>query len=362
MHGNATEGGNRIRVLVVDDSAVMRRLVTQALVSDPTIDVVATANNGEVALQRIQHYQPDLVTMDVEMPVMNGIDAVRAIRATGNRVPIIMCSTLTSLGAEATLDALTAGATDYVTKPTGEHTPEQSLQQLAGDIHPKIHALTGRPRPRSRAIPAMPVVLPTRPAKPRSGTVQAVVIGASTGGPEALSRVLTAMTHPLPVPLLIVQHMPPVFTTQLANRLARLTGADVIEASGGEALTPGRLYVAPGNKHLVVRRNTAGAVTAVNDDPPVHFCRPAVDMLFQSAADTYGGNLLGVVLTGMGTDGRDGALRIKNAGGAIIAQDEGTSVVWGMPGSVVTAGAADHVLPIDHIATRIEAIVLAGAR
>ncbi|MEN1977007.1 protein-glutamate methylesterase/protein-glutamine glutaminase [Cellulomonas sp. P4] len=385
----------RIRVLVVDDSVVVRRLVTDSLSRDPDIEVVGFASNGRIALAKVEQLGPDLVTMDIEMPEMNGIEAVRALRRGRQTMPIIMFSTLTERGASATLDALVAGATDYVTKPANVGSVQESLDRVASELIPKIKALVPRrglpgggaaaagpagagaaqPAPAGAGRPAAsalsgpvagaasarrPVVL--RPA-PTPHPVSAVVLGSSTGGPEALSRVLGALSAPPPVPVLVVQHMPPVFTRQLAARLDRLGPATVVEATDGEALRPGTVYVAAGDHHLEVAR-TAGALrTVLTDGPPVNFCRPAVDVLFRSAVRELGGQLLAVVLTGMGADGRTGCEDVVAAGGTVLVQDEATSVVWGMPGAVATAGLAHRVLPLGEVAPALEAVLArAGSR
>ncbi|MCF6734829.1 chemotaxis response regulator protein-glutamate methylesterase [Blastococcus sp. KM273129] len=347
---------NPIRVMVVDDSVVVRKIVTDVLSADPGIDVVGTAVNGKVALGKLPQLRPDLVTMDIEMPEMNGIEAVRAIRRTRDRVPIIMCSTLTERGATATLDALSAGANDYVTKPANVGSVAQSMESVREQLIPKIKALTGRPVTPVR--PAAPVAPPPRPAAPRTGPGKkpaVLVIGSSTGGPEALARVLPALPATLPVPVLLAQHMPPVFTRQFAQRLDRLSPLRVVEAVDGTPLAPGTVHLAPGDHHLVVRADgRAGFTTALNQNPPENFCRPAVDPLFRSAVAAYDGAVLGVVLTGMGADGRNGCGEIRNAGGTVVVQDQATSVVWGMPGAVAQAGYADEVLPLDRIAEAIQ--------
>src|SRR3954471_3314768 len=342
--------------MVVDDSVVVRKIVTDVLSEDPAIEVVGTAVNGKAAVGKLEQLKPDLITMDIEMPEMNGIDAVRAIRAARSRVPIIMFSTLTERGASATLDALSAGANDYVTKPANVGSVAQSMESVREQLFPKIRALTGRPvtMPGHRA-PA-PAALPPRPpakrtAPPRKPAV--LVIGSSTGGPEALARVLPALPASLPVPVLLVQHMPPVFTRQFAQRLDRLCALRVVEAVDGTPLQPGTVHLAPGDRHLVVRTTGRGPQTALTQDPPENFCRPAVDPLFRSAVAAYDGAVLGVVLTGMGSDGRIGAGAIREAGGTVLVQDQATSVVWGMPGAVTQAGFADEVLPLDRVAEAI---------
>lgn len=343
---------NRIRVLVVDDSVVVRKIVTDVLSEDPAIEVVGTAVNGRIAVGKLDQLKPDLVTMDIEMPEMNGIEAVRAIRAQRNRVPIIMFSTLTERGASATLDALSAGANEYVTKPANVGSVAQSMESVRSQLIPKIKALTGRP---ATAAPARTPV-PVRPPAPRAGAVKqpaVLVIGSSTGGPEALAAVLPALPATLPVPVLLVQHMPPVFTRQFAQRLDRLCPLTVVEAVDGTPLAPGTVHLAPGDHHLTVRATGRGPLTALDQSPPENFCRPAVDPLFRSAVAAFDGAVLGVVLTGMGSDGRIGAGRIRETGGAVVVQDQATSVVWGMPGAVATAGLADEVLPLDRVADSI---------
>ncbi|GAA2726580.1 protein-glutamate methylesterase/protein-glutamine glutaminase [Cellulomonas aerilata] len=377
---------SRIRVLVVDDSVVVRRLVADALAGDPAIDVVGTAANGQIAQTKVEQLAPDLVTMDIEMPVMDGIEAVRTLRRNGSTVPIIMFSTLTERGASATLDALAAGATDYVTKPANVGSVQESLASVAQQLTPKIKALVPHRGTALRAGAASPAATSSttatgRPAlatprsapgartvtlapAPEGGTrpVRAVIVGSSTGGPEALSRIFSAIATPLPVPVIVVQHMPPVFTRQLAARLDRSSGCTVLESGGEEELRPGQVYVAPGDFHLELRPSASGARTVLTQGPPVNFCRPAVDVMFRSAVRVYGGDLLAVVLTGMGVDGRAGCEDVLAAGGQVIVQDEASSVVWGMPGAVATAGLAHRVLPLTEIATAVVGVVQAGAR
>lgn len=345
---------NPIRVMVVDDSVVVRKIVTDVLSEDPGIEVVGTAVNGKVAVSKVEQLKPDLITMDIEMPEMNGIEAVRAIRGARNRVPIIMFSTLTERGATATLDALSSGANDYVTKPANVGSVAQSMESVREQLIPKIKALTGRlvtpTRPTARIAPPPPVA-------PRTGLGKrpaVLVIGSSTGGPEALAKLLPQLPASLPVPILLVQHMPPVFTRQFAQRLDRLCALRVVEATDGVPLQPGTVHLAPGDHHLVVRPGRGTHSTALNQAPPENFCRPAVDPLFGTAVSAYDGAVLGVILTGMGSDGRHGASQIRAAGGTVIAQDQATSVVWGMPGAVAQAGLADEILPLDRIAEAIQ--------
>jgi len=347
---------NPIRVMVVDDSVVVRKIVTDVLSADPDIEVVGTAVNGKVALAKIDALKPELVTMDIEMPEMNGIEAVRAIRGGQggreySRVPIIMFSTLTERGASATLDALSAGANEYVTKPANVGSVGQSMESVREQLIPKIKALTGRPvtmgPARTAAAPPPPPPVAPRQGPPKKPAV--LVIGSSTGGPEALAKVLPQLPQALAVPVLLVQHMPPVFTRQFAQRLDRLSPLRVVEAVDGTPLLPGTVHLAPGDHHLVVRGGARGPHTSLNQGPPENFCRPAVDPLFRSVVAVYEGAVLAVVLTGMGSDGRNGAAEIRAAGGTVIVQDQATSVVWGMPGAISQAGLADEVLPLERM-------------
>jgi two-component system chemotaxis response regulator CheB len=350
--------------MVVDDSVVVRKIVTDVLSADPDIEVVGTAVNGKIAVAKLDQLKPDLVTMDIEMPEMNGIEAVRAIRSgqggpERSRVPIIMFSTLTERGASATLDALSAGANEYVTKPANVGSVGQSMESVREQLIPKIKALTGRPVTPGPARAAAPLP-PPPPVAPRTGPGKkpaVLVIGSSTGGPEALARVLPQLPATLPVPVLMVQHMPPVFTRQFAQRLDRLSPLRVVEAADGSPLVPGTAHLAPGDHHLVVRSQGRGPAarlyTGLNQGPPENFCRPAVDPLFRSVVTAYDGAVLSVVLTGMGSDGRNGAAEVRAAGGTVIVQDQATSVVWGMPGAIAQAGLADEILPLDRIAEAI---------
>ena len=360
-----------ISVLVVDDSVVVRRLVTLALEETEGIEVVGVAANGQIALTKIDQLKPDVITMDIEMPVMDGIATVRALRRAGHRMPVIMFSTLTERGAAATLDALAAGATDYVTKPSGHGSVGEAVTRVASDLVPRIVALAG-PRPSARVpsprattakAPARPLATIKMLPVPERGNVRAVVVGSSTGGPEALSHVLRGLTAPLPVPVVVVQHMPPVFTRQLAARLDRIGPSTVVEVAGGELLAPGTVYIAPGDQHLELVRSGTTVRTRLHQGPPVNYCRPSVDVLFDSAAAAFGGDQLAVVLTGMGSDGRGGVEKILAAGGRVVVQDEETSVVWGMPGAVATGPGAHAVLPLDEVAPAIaRAVARVGGR
>ncbi|WP_298988720.1 chemotaxis-specific protein-glutamate methyltransferase CheB [uncultured Pseudokineococcus sp.] len=479
-----------IRVLVVDDAAVLRRLVARALTSAGGIDVVGTAGDGEQALEQVERLAPDLVVMDLEMPALDGVGAVRELRRRGWATPVVMVSTPTDDGAEATLRALAAGATDFFPKPSRASSPAEALARVRDGLVPVVRALAGhaaavgpgrapassvhvgrpvvpplapaaarppvvapapsagpagvvrppvvhvaalhppavdapapaRPvapaapapaplaasRPSAstgRGVPGEPAVPAPRPGSPArppapaahapartapvaaaphpaasplpapaasspsspspgrrgAGLPAVVAVGSSTGGPEALARLLQALPADLPVPVVVTQHMPPVFTRQLAVRLDRLGPLSVREAEDGDDLRPGRVLVAPGDRHLVLRRAGADVVVQLSQAAPVNFCRPAVDVMLRSCVDVHGAGVLAVVLTGMGSDGRDGCADVRRAGGAVLVQDAETSVVWGMPGAVASAGLADAVLPLDAVAGAVASACRRGA-
>jgi len=348
---------SKIRVLIVDDSVVIRRIVSDVLTADPELEVVGTAANGRIALAKIPQVNPDIVTLDVEMPEMDGLETVAAIRKLYPRLPVIMFSTLTQRGAATTLDALTLGASDYVTKPANVGSVSAAQQSLRDQLIPKIKGLCGRPEtPAPKLMKASIDSTRSRPSV-RSSIAQSVVgivaIGVSTGGPNALAALMPGFPADFPVPIVIVQHMPPVFTRLLADRLGSLSPLTICEATPGEEVHAGRVYVAPGNYHMIVKRAGSVMRIATNQEQPENSCRPAVDVLFRSVVDVYGAASLGVILTGMGQDGLHGCEQIREAGGQIIAQDEATSVVWGMPGFVTRAGLPDQVLPLSGIAPEI---------
>jgi two-component system chemotaxis response regulator CheB len=350
----------KIRVLIVDDSVVARRLLNDALSADPAIEIADIAATGRVAMAKIPYCKPDLVTLDVDMPEMSGLETLSAIRKEHPHLPVIMVSNLTEHGAVVTLDALSLGATDYVTKPSDVRNRDAALRQVREELIPKIKTfcrLAG-----AEAPPAVPP--PTRPSSLRTippaetflsetARVDAVFIGISTGGPNALAELLPALPKDFPVPILIVQHMPPIFTKFLSDRLSAKSQFKVMEAQAGEIPEAGRVYVAPGDHHMLVEREGTDVRIRVNLDPPENSCRPSVDVLFRSAAKVYGSRSLGVIMTGMGQDGLKGCEKIKEAGGHVVAQDEASSVVWGMPGFVVRAGLADRVLPLSQMALEI---------
>ena len=348
----------KLRALVVDDATVMRRLLTEVIQRDPDLEVAATAPNGRVALQKITQVNPDFITLDVEMPELDGLQTLREIRRTHPKLPVIMLSLLTKKGASSTLDALAAGANDYVTKP-GESTDiEASIARLSAELLPKIHALC--PKAGNIISPVRPLRLSSNGAS-MNGPVDLVCIATSTGGPNALADLFQGIVAPIPVPVAIVQHMPPTFTQLLADRLNAIPGPlRCKEAREGDILSAGCAYLAPGGLHLSVSRGISGHFVAhLLETPPENSCRPAADVLFRSAAQT-GANLLAVVMTGMGQDGLRGCQYIREGRGQILAQDEATSVVWGMPGSVAVAGLADAVLPLSSIGAELTRRACAG--
>ncbi len=346
----ARPGPGPIRVLLVDDSATIRSLLATTLGADADLRVVGAAVNGRMGVDMVAADPPDIVLLDVEMPVMDGLMALREIRRIQPRLPVLMFSSLTERGAKATLDALLAGANDYAAKPAGLDAGEVAAR-IRTEVIAKIKALVPRGGVRDAPRPTMGFAAATgRPTAPlRRGPIRGVVIAVSTGGPTALAEVLPGFARDARVPVLIVQHMPPFFTAQLAERLGRLTGAHVREAEDGSPLRPGEILLAPGGRHLALAGDAESARARLTDDPPENSCRPAADVLFRTAAKVWGAGTLGVVLTGMGRDGLAGSRAIVEAGGEVIAQDEFTSVVWGMPGEVVRAGLADAVLPLGQI-------------
>ena len=340
-----------IRVLIVDDSATIRSLLTATLATEADLKVVGASVNGRAAVDMLATAAPDIVLLDIEMPVLDGISALREIRRLEPKLPVIMFSSLTERGAKATLDALLAGANDYAAKPAGLDAGAVAAV-IRDDLVAKIKALVPRGQRLDRPAVVMPAV-PRRPAAAAAGPGKAVGIGVSTGGPTALGEVLPVIVADAKVPVLIVQHMPAFFTTQLAERLAKTCGRDVREATDGSPLRGGEILLAPGGRHLAVAGDAAAPRVRLTDDPPEQSCRPAADVLFRTAAKTWGDGVLGVVLTGMGRDGLAGARAIVEAGGMVIAQDEFSSVVWGMPGEVAKAGLADAVLPLARIGPEV---------
>lgn len=347
----------KIRVMVVDDAVVMRKMISEVLARDPQIEVIGTAANGKIALQKIPQINPDLVTLDVEMPEMDGIETLREIRKTYPKLPVIMFSTLTAKGAVTTLDALSFGASDYVTKPANVGSISEGIQRLENELIPKIKThcrhlrADGPPGAHTQFLSRLKPA--TLPARRGSKAFEIVCIGTSTGGPNALAEVVKALPRDFPVPIVVVQHMPPMFTALLAERLSAISPVRFAEGQHGQRIEPGRGYIAPGGKHMELRRDGLHTVVQLHEGPPENSCRPAVDVLFRSVVSAYGASALGVILTGMGQDGLRGCELLREREGRVIAQDEKTSVVWGMPGCVVQAGLADIVLPLERVGGEI---------
>ncbi len=402
----------RIRVLIIDDSSVVRRMLRSALEADAEIEVVGEAPNGRDGLARIAECDPEAVVCDVEMPEMSGIETVQELRRRWPELPVVMFASPNRESAHVTLEALHAGANDFVTKPSAAAGTAMSavMEQLRNDLGGKLKALVhgpgdlsavaraavryapatpaappeqprptpapiitplrpmaSPPRPSPQAVPAPPrPAVPSRPAPAppraslrslRSGRCEAVLIAVSTGGPNALAEVIPRLPRDLPVPVLVVQHMPPVFTRLLAERLAAHSALQVVEAAQGDEVRTGTVLLAPGDHHLAVRREGTAVRCVLNRDPPENSVRPAADVLLRSAAEVWGGNVLVVVMTGMGQDGLLGAMQLHDLGASVLVQDEASSVVWGMPGAVAKAGIAERILPLGQLAEAIVARV-----
>jgi two-component system chemotaxis response regulator CheB len=360
--------------MVVDDSAVIRGLLTRTLEADPEIAVVASVGNGQMAISAIGRQDTDVVVLDIEMPVMDGLTALPRILAAAPDAKVIVASTLTQKNAQISLKALAAGAMDYIAKPTSSE-----MNAAAGfkrELIDKVKALGNarrkrraadapaasaeelpfRPPPSARAQAPAPVAL--RAASHAMPTV--IAIGSSTGGPQALFNVLGNLPKTVQQPILITQHMPPTFTTILAQHLAKTSGRPATEAVDGETVQPGRIYIAPGDFHMKVESRGGVKVLRLLKDPPENFCRPAVDPMLRSVSEVYGAGALCLILTGMGADGSKGGEAIVAAGGTVIAQDEATSVVWGMPGAAAAAGICSAILPVSHIAGHIAKLASGG--
>ena len=355
-----------IRVMIVDDAAVVRRLLARWIDAEPDLAVAATLRTGREAVEQIESIDPDVVVLDVEMPELDGISALPLLLRKKRNLIVIMASALTRRCAEVSLRALSLGAADYVPKPeTATDAPTSAAFQR--ELIEKIRSLGGRDRARmaQRRSQAAKTSLDRGPAaagtppfalRPFARVLpQALVIGSSTGGPQALTTLIRQLTATLErAPILITQHMPPTFTTVLAEHLARISGRTVREAEHGEAVVAGSVYVAPGGRHMRVARGRSGISIVLSDDPPINFCKPAVDPLLASASASWGAGTLAVILTGMGADGADGAQKVVAAGGSVIAQDEATSAVWGMPRAVAQAGLCSAVLPLPEIGLVVE--------
>ncbi|MFH7030157.1 MAG: chemotaxis response regulator protein-glutamate methylesterase [Heteroscytonema crispum UTEX LB 1556] len=350
----------KIRVLIVDDAVVVRSRVSKVLSGDRELEVVGVAANGRIALAKIPQVNPDVVILDVEMPEMNGLETLAAIRKIYPLLPVIMFSTSTRTGATATLEALSLGATDYATKPSNLGSLEAANQHICQELIPKIKLFgSGVAQLQISNVPPklndgekdfIPSALSNNFSTKK---IDVLAIGVSTGGPNALDVLLSQLRADFPIPILIVQHMPPMFTKLLAERLASKCKIRVDEAVPGAVLEPGKAWIAPGDFHMIVQRDGTAVRIATNQAPPENSCRPSVDVLFRSVAEVYGAKAIAVVLTGMGKDGLRGCECIREVKGQIIVQDKASSVVWGMPGFVAQAGLADRVIPLDQMAEEI---------
>ena len=353
----------KIRVLIVDDSVVIRRLLSDILAEEADIEVAGIASNGKLALAKLPQINPDVVTLDIEMPEMDGLETLAELRKTYPKLPVIMFSTLTERGAVATLDALSRGASDYVAKPANVGSVAAGIQSVKDQLIPKIRALVPFSQPASIPPALAARALPVRAAAAqRVRRCDIVAIGSSTGGPQALAAVLGKLPADFPVPIVVVQHMPPVFTAHLAERLNQCCALEVAEARGDETVRAGRVWIAPGNSHLELRGGGLEVKAVLHQGPPENSCRPAVDVLFRSAAEVFGAGCTGVVLTGMGQDGLRGSQRIVQLGGDVVAQNEATSVVWGMPRAVTEAGCARAVRALGDISSELVRTAAVGRR
>jgi len=355
----------RVRVLIVDDSALVRRILTEVLSADPAIEVVGAASDAYVAREKIKQLNPDVLTLDVEMPKMDGVTFLRNLMRL-RPMPVVMVSTLTEHGAEVTLDALAVGAVDYLPKPKIDIAA--TLTDYAEELRAKIRsAATARVRPYTGSATAnggaavasrlgVDAVLARTAAQRQLRTTDRIIaIGASTGGTEAIKEVLVQLPADTPG-IVITQHIPKAFSTPFARRMDACCQMTVCEAQNGQVILPGHVYIAPGDQHLLLVRDGARYVCKLDDGPPVNRHKPSVDVLFRSVAQQAGRNAIGVILTGMGKDGAVGLKEMREAGSPTVAQDEATSVVWGMPGEAVAIGAAAETLPLGQVAARLCAL------
>jgi len=372
--GTDGSAGEPYRVMVVDDSAVIRGLLTRSLEKDPAVRVIASVSNGELAIKALERHDVEVVILDIEMPVMDGLTALPKLLAAQPGLQVIMASTLTRKNAEVSQRALQAGAADYIPKPSSS-SELTSADVFQRELLDKVKALAKASRPnrpatmRPRTLDSRMPVAPANLAPKRTITLRKasaalpriIAIGSSTGGPQALLEVLRDIAARVKLPILITQHMPATFTTLLAAHIERATGVPCAEGKDGEVVHAGRIYLAPGNYHMIVESQGASTVVRLNQNPPENFCRPSVDPMLRSLARIYGSSLLTIILTGMGSDGQKGAMEVVEAGGTVIAQDEATSVVWGMPGAVATSGLCSAVLPIQEIGPSVRKLVMRSA-
>ena len=350
------------RVLVVDDSCLYQRILSDVINTRDSLEVVAVAANGKIALSLMNEVKPDLVTLDILMPELDGIQTLIEIHKRWPAVKTVMVSSLTSEGSDAALDALALGASEYAVKPSSAGGIDRIRTELATDLLPKIEALCCIDTPQVPAtlasVPRTDASVPeleTTSAKPgresnSAGQIELVAIGVSTGGPDALTKLLSAMPADIGVPIVIVQHMPAAFTSKLAKRVDMVSPLNVIEAKQGDKVKAGTVYIAPGNLHMTLERKGADVVVVLNQDEPENSCRPSVDPLFRSIPVIYGSKCLGVIMTGMGADGLKGCVALSAAGCPIVVQDKATSIVWGMPKLVSMAGLAQEEVALDRMA------------
>jgi two-component system chemotaxis response regulator CheB len=361
-------GPPQVRVIIVDDSLVIRGFISRALDSDPAFKVVGTASNGQIAVDVLRKTPADVIILDIEMPVMDGLTAIPKLKEIDPAVQIVMASTLTQKNAEISMKAMSLGATDYLPKPSAREMAipgefQRNLREKVKTLGALAWKKNVRQTPQRYAAGLAPapvekkkvVLLPMPLFKP-----EVIAIGSSTGGPQALFEVVRSMGSGLPQPIVITQHMPPSFTTILAEHINKQCGVNCTEAKDGEVLRPGNYYIAPGDFHMLISQKPEGPTVRLVKDSPENFCRPAVDPMLRSLVDVYGGRILAVILTGMGQDGTKGSKAVVAAGGGIIAQDEPTSVVWGMPGSVALAGLCSAVSPLGEIGTLVRQIATQG--
>jgi len=367
----------RLRVLIVDDTVVYRRILSDVVEAMDGVSLAGTAPHGRLALAKLEQSPVDLVLLDVEMPEMNGLETLQEIRRRYPTTSVVMISGANLSSAETTMRCLEMGALDFLRKPEGADA-EASRSELRDKLRPLVRHVQTRinlhqgtadrpaaPPPRAPAAPPPPAAVPTpRPGRmaPAPGRIEVVGIGVSTGGPNALAEVIPRLPADLPVPILLVQHMPPVFTASLAEHLDHKSGLSVREARDGEPVLPGRVYIAPGGRHMVLRRLPDGEhpIIGLNENPPENSCRPSVDVLFRSLAAQYDGSMLAVVMTGMGNDGCEGVRAMKRRGCLCLTQSEASCIVYGMPLSVDEAGLSDEQVPLDRLADRITFLVRRG--
>lgn len=361
----ASKSNQKLRVLVVDDSLIYRKVIRDTLASLPNVEVVGVAGNGKAAIEKIQQLRPDMLTLDFEMPELDGLGVLKWMKQERCPAKAVMISALTTEGAEATVQALELGAFDFVVKPNGSdtktnqeqllHSLSQHVQAISASLHRKVAAPhLAKPLAAAASSPAK-TAPPSAQILPGQRRIAIVGIGVSTGGPDALRVMLPMLPADLPVPVVIVQHMPPVFTKSLAQSLDKMCKLRVSEGEDGQVVKPGQIVIAPGGKHLRIIRNASGLPQIqLTEDAPVQSCRPSVDYLFYSLAESFGHQTLSVIMTGMGYDGADGCRRLHQLGGPVIAQSEDTCVVFGMPRKPVEEGVADVVSPLKSIAYNIE--------